>query len=180
MWSPDGASIDISQSVWNPVIDWSQFWDGGIFATYFHGLTADTIGFGAFKIFTAGYPTGLSDISFIVKMEISCNDVGKTVCLDSTWYPPGANWLWSTTGGAVVPGWDGPHCWTIDRIPCLRPEWTSYPTETIDFDYCDTASMLFEADDPMGGSLIYRLLSGPGEIDSLTGVWTYVPQTDDV
>ncbi|MDF1544043.1 MAG: hypothetical protein P1R58_02940, partial [bacterium] len=59
-----GPNVDASGSMWNPAIDWGTlYWDGGLFFNYFPGIGEDTIGFGNFKIFGTGYPSGSSDIA---------------------------------------------------------------------------------------------------------------------
>ncbi|MFH2049184.1 MAG: FG-GAP-like repeat-containing protein, partial [bacterium] len=115
VYSPDGAT-------WQPIIGdttsigWlTNYMDGGILIYGFsvNGSDADTIGFGGFKIFKPGIPNGFNDIVWWINTQLDDSQVGKTLCLDSTFYPPGGAWVWSTTGGTFQPQWNGPHCYDI-------------------------------------------------------------------
>jgi hypothetical protein len=185
VYSPDGANAEIlpaPASDWNPAIDWKAlYWDGGLFNNYFDGPTADTIGFGNFKIVGTGYPSGQGDIAFIIQSPVSCSDSGLTLCIDSSFYRPGGSWLWSTTGGPFTPTWDGPHCYMIDKVPDLPPQIDNCPG-AINQSHCNNASFDFDATDPDAtpGGVTYQLNSGPGSIDANTGVWSYSPSLADV
>ena len=46
------------------------------------------------------------------------------ICIDSSWFPPANDWLWSRYAGDLetpfsYPSWDGPYCYTI--YYCCEP-----------------------------------------------------------
>lgn len=81
------------------------------------GSGADTIGFGGNSKFPSpGVLPGFSEQVYSISTQVNDAQHGKTLCIDSTFYPPGGEWVWSVdTGvfGEVKPSWDGPHCFTI-------------------------------------------------------------------
>ncbi len=115
VYSPDGAN-------WNTAtIDTSgvgkALYDGGVFLNYFsvNGTGADTVGFGGFRLTGSGIPDGYDAEGFsLILGPISAGYVGKQICVDSAFYPPGGAWLWALDGGGnAYPEWGGPYCWTI-------------------------------------------------------------------
>lgn len=119
IYSPDGAEWDTA----------SGFDAGGITPEMFDqifydrqfsvsGSNADTIGFGGFSISGTGIPDGFDDVVFGIQIgPINAAYHGQRICLDSAFYPPGGEWMWSTDGGTVYPTWDGPHCFRIVNPP---------------------------------------------------------------
>ena len=102
---------------YNLLIDMIAFgFDGGFFVNSYgvNGFGVDTIGFGGFTLF-AGIPVGAEADVYEISTEIDHNlsGSGLYLCLDSTWYPPGGQWLWATIHGAVQPYWGGPYCYEI-------------------------------------------------------------------
>lgn len=91
--------------------------DGGTYVNYFsvNGSEEDTLGFGAFKMFAEGVPNDFDDNTFNVTFGlIDLIYVGKTICVDSSWYPPVAPWLWSLVGGVShTPYGERPYCYAI-------------------------------------------------------------------
>ena len=79
------------------------------------GSVSDTIGIGGFRLLGHGFLPGYDEPSIIISTQLSDADSNKTICLDSSFYSVN-QWLWSTTGGQVVPSWSGPHCYKI--FPC--------------------------------------------------------------
>jgi|GEM_PF-2130070 len=78
------------------------------------GQGADTVGFAAFVLFKPGIPDGYDDEGFKVTIgPIDAAHNGKTVCLDSAWFPPSGIWKWAAVGSDIFPSWDGPHCYTV-------------------------------------------------------------------
>lgn len=119
IYSPDDAS-------WQPPImvetaPLSIYFNSlipGFFFFYFtaDGMGADTIGFAAASFnFYPGLEPGFSNDLFFIETMLTEEQIGKTLCLDSTYsedYQIG--WLWAATGvGELVPEWDGPHCYEI-------------------------------------------------------------------
>ncbi len=113
VWSPDGATWEPITMTANPML--SMFYDGGIFIQNFSitGSGADTIGFGAFKLFSTGIIPPFDDWAVTVHTSVSSDMIGKTICIDSSFYPPAGPWLWNLDTGSLVPGWSGPHCFEI-------------------------------------------------------------------
>jgi hypothetical protein len=113
--SPDGCSWDI------PVIDTA----GGI-GDYLSnvniggnadGISPDTVWIGAaFMMGDPGVPNGYDDVILRITTMVDSSDSGKTIVIDSTFFPPAGSWKWATTGGEVIPNWYGPYsygtkCW---------------------------------------------------------------------
>ena len=175
-------------ATWQPiVIDsapgsqsvWSGF-DGGVFPIHLapNGVGADTVGIGGFSIMGAGLPDGMDQAMITITIPApgieDVND-GLDICLDSSFY--GQPWLWSTTAGGVTASWDGPHCYTIYRIPNEPPEITNCPT-ALGGDHCVVYSYLFTAVDPTPDPFEIHLLAGPGGMTGET--WSYAPTLADV
>ncbi len=115
VYSPDGAA-------WAPIVGdsvqlgWSDRYDGGLFFSAWSatGNGADTIGFGGFAMENGGLEVGFDQQSFIVETSIEAGQSGKTLCIDSCFYPPAGYWFWShSIDGNSEPAWDGPHCFPI-------------------------------------------------------------------
>ncbi|MCK4606732.1 MAG: hypothetical protein KAU35_05485 [candidate division Zixibacteria bacterium] len=91
------------------------------------GTGADTVGFGGYRINTPGLPAGFDDTTYTIQIgPIDFVYDGSIICLDSSYYPPAGEWLWSDGYDLYAPTWDGPHCFTVD--PC-NPDLTA-PTFT--------------------------------------------------
>jgi len=118
VYSPDGATwtsavID-SQGVFPSTMLDQQF----LINDFSTGSGADTVGFGAFRLFGTGIPAGFDDVfARITVGPIPAADEGKTICLDSSWYRPSGIWKWALGSSDVFPDWDGPHCYTIGAPP---------------------------------------------------------------
>ncbi len=100
-----------------PHFSWSAKYDGGFFINTFSvtGTGADTISFGGYAISGPGVVNGTDDTVWYVTTG-SDND-GDTLCIDSSFYPPGGEWLWATTAGVVFPAWYGPYCFHVHKVP---------------------------------------------------------------
>jgi len=116
IYSPDGAT-------WGtPVGDTldgfkGRFPDANVI-NYFSadGSGADTLGFMGFKFSpsSAGWPAGYNNVVFTITIHTNTADAGKTICLDSAYFPPGGTWLWvDPAANSIYPSWSGPHCFTI-------------------------------------------------------------------
>jgi len=116
VYSPDGA-------VWNPVFGdtlsfgWPEMFDL-VWSIKPFGVTgsgADTIGFGGARQDSSGLPDGFDEVVFTLSTEVSANQHGKTICIDSSFFPPSGWWMWAHGNGAgsSFPDWDGPYCFTI-------------------------------------------------------------------
>lgn len=81
------------------------------------GRGADTIGFAAFVLTgESGMVDGFDDDVLLIHAgPLSASSIGKTLCIDSSWYPE-VDWRWSAGGdGAGRPTWSGPHCYQIGQ-----------------------------------------------------------------
>ena len=121
VYSPDGAEWNTTSGAFADAYLAAEYMDGGSFVNEF-GVTGsgeDTVGFGAFKMFNEGIPTSYNSEVFNVTIgPIDPMYVGKTVCIDSSWYPPVSLWLWSLepNGDSYAPYWEGPRCYTISDV----------------------------------------------------------------
>ncbi len=119
VYSPDGADVSIQSG---SAI--GNLWTGSIFNDAFvidyFGPGPDTVGFGGVTIFGDGVPTGTADVAFRLTLNpLEPADDGKQVCVDSSFWPPGGQWMWASSGGGsgnYVPAWDGPHCFEIQYV----------------------------------------------------------------
>ena len=86
------------------------------------GSGADTVGFGGFRMFKPGMAPDFDDVAYTLDVgPIDASQNGKTLCLDSSFYPPSGTWKWAGSVSDIFPAWDGPHCYTIGA-PILPPE----------------------------------------------------------
>jgi len=125
VYSPDGATWDpityvpYEESIYNYVVyypEWEDIFDTWIYAGPYSvtGSGADTIGFGGWTFEGTGVPDGFSEVVFTISTVLDESQIGKTLCLDSCWYPTENPWVWTSEGfGDIYPAWDGPHCFAI-------------------------------------------------------------------
>jgi hypothetical protein len=122
VYSPDGAIWADLQGAWSPM---SDHWFDADYVNYFgnDGFESDTVGFAGFSLFgNPGIPPGDTSNLFTISLDLSnAANLGKEICIDSCFYPPGGQWLWSVApySDEFVPDWDGPHCF---RIACADLE----------------------------------------------------------
>lgn len=118
IYSPDGAT-------WTPPVGDTTGGIGDPFDLFFainyfstDGIDADTIGYAGSRKFSPGLLPGYNEIAFLISLETQADDNGKTICVDSSWFPNTGKWLWANLSGSVAPpDWGGPYCYTIDT--CL-------------------------------------------------------------
>ena len=87
------------------------------------GAGADSVGFGLWHVSGSGLPTSFNDRAFTVEIgPIDTGDDGKTICLDSAFYPPSGVWKWATRHPYpdYFPSWDGPHCFEVGSWDSLQ------------------------------------------------------------
>jgi len=115
VYSPDGVQWTSTTGDTTGTVGKAQFdLVFTILAFSVTGSGADTVGFGGAKLSKPGLPPGFDDIAFTVQIgPISPSYHGRTICIDSSWYPPGGDWLWATSGEDVFPDWDGAQCFWI-------------------------------------------------------------------
>ncbi len=113
IYSKDGAEWGTTKADTTTELGRKLF-DGGVFTPMF-GITgkgADTVGFGGFAIQKGGMQPGFDAVALRIQIgPIDQKYEGKTICLDSCFYPPGGAWIWS--GYKTPPSWGGPYCYTI-------------------------------------------------------------------
>ncbi len=117
IYSSDGATWTTSTFEKTSAITITMF-DNLLFAytSSISGSDADTIGFGGYSLFAPGIPDGFDEIVYTISIgPAGAESHDKTICLDSAWYPPTNDWLWATDDIVIVPDWDGPHCYTINK-----------------------------------------------------------------
>ena len=151
------------------------------------GIGADTIGFAGSQKYGGGVPDGFSEVVYKISFFVDVADSNETLCLDSSFYPPTNEWLWSSDTldptnpgtGDIFPAWGGPYCFTIFKVPNLPPEITNC-SPLPSFDHCLLATYDFNASDPESDPFTFHMASGPGIIDANTGEWSYQPTLGDV
>ncbi len=117
-YSPDGATWDVIDLRGKEHLDPTNFYFLDVIEYPGFPAAGDTVGFGAFGIY--GLPAGSYYPAFeIVLGPFDATDVGKTVCIDSTYFGTGDNpWLWwSKNRDRIWPAWGGPYCFTIAQPP---------------------------------------------------------------
>jgi len=164
VYSPDGAvwdpitwapyfDMDTYQWVF-PYPDWQNIYNGSIKLNDFSvtGSGADTIGFAGYSDpssppYSPGVPPDFNEIVYTVTTLVDDNQHGKTLCLDSSFYPPENQWLWaSDTGvpgvslGEVFPLWDGPHCYFIRDPDYIQPSNLIISTDSLHFEAIESES----------------------------------------
>ena len=122
IYSPDGAvwSGPVSLDKTTGLIPASNF-DGALVGLVSHGIGVDTIGVGGIYMQGEGLPAYFNGPAFSFHIgSFSEADIGKQICVDSTWFRPVNNWKWVGMNydiGQVTkyPDWTGPYCFTIVR-----------------------------------------------------------------
>lgn len=121
IYSPEGAtwapvSHDTANLGWPDRFD-MVFWVREYSVT---GSGADTISFtgvtGAEQ--GPGLPYGFDEVAFMITVNAHVEDTGKTICIDSSYFPPSGAWEWAcgSEWGTFYPAWSG-HCYTIIDCP---------------------------------------------------------------
>jgi len=115
IYSPDGATWGPPEGVMSDeTINAFDFLTG---INYFSadGAGADTIGFYGQILSNDGWLPEYDGVSFSITIHTDSADAGKTICLDSSYFPPAGGWIWtSSQPGWGDVSWSGPHCFTID------------------------------------------------------------------
>jgi len=119
IYSPDDVkwTAMIGDTVGDP--GGTQF-DSGLFINHFSisGSGADTVGFDGRADTGRGLIAGYNAIAYRVTIgPIALEHYGKQICIDSAWFPPAGEWLWSSKDSLYQPTWNGPYCYTIYRPP---------------------------------------------------------------
>ncbi len=167
------------------VADLSALWDGGQPITPFlDGTSPEMVGVAGFSFFKDGLPEGFSVNPYVTITTSPMDEAwaGGQLCIDSAFYPPGGYWLWADAADPVdrVPAWGGPYCYTIEKIPNLCPTITNPPAVQLGGSHCTAISYDFNATDPEADAITFHKVSGIGNIDPVSGVWSYSPTIADV
>ena len=151
--------------------------NGGQFYNPFglNGTGTDTLGLGAFKLSGGGLPIG--GVCELGHFTVTLNDDadGEQFCIDSCWYPPSNDFLWTCDTGGVFVLWQGPFCFNLYDVPNEPPDFVTCPT-TVSGSHCDILSTTVVAEDTdgIGGPPVtYNLLAGPGNLSG--GAWSFQP-----
>ncbi|MEA2030380.1 MAG: hypothetical protein U9N55_02130, partial [candidate division Zixibacteria bacterium] len=149
------------------------------------GIGADTVGSGGYSV--NGIPAGTSVdwLELTTSLDNSLDGQDKYLCIDSAWYPPSNPYVLSlATSGETPPDWGGPYCYLIENPENMPAEFDVCPAVEQVFDHTVTATYDFDATDPdpaiSPGPLTFSYVSGIGDIDPVTGVWSYAPSIADV
>lgn len=113
--SPDGARWTTTIGDTTGTVGQAQFdLVFSLMAFSVTGSGADTVGFGGAKIYGPGLLPGFDDIAYKVQIgPIGSSYHGDRICIDSSWFPPGGDWLWAISSITVNPDWDGARCFRI-------------------------------------------------------------------
>ena len=111
----------------------STFFDYGLFVNSYsdadsdtltppvYGSGYDTVGFAGLVNEGVGLFDGFDEECFTITIEsIDCANEGRTICLDSAFFRPIGNWVWSIATVPQTndfPTWSGQTCWTITCGP---------------------------------------------------------------
>jgi hypothetical protein len=123
-----------------------------------------------------GYPNNLGEIkvfSFQLYITGFCYELG-TFCIEQgdaidNMY----DWLFDDP----MPTFSK-KCWPVKVPPCDPPIMDNCPVQ-ITAGMGEPATFQFQGHDPAGDPIKYRLLSGPGAIDSISGLWSCTFTTSD-
>ena len=143
----------------------------------------DTLGisFGGYVTAAPGGWGNQVDCGAVWSMSIQTvlADSGKHMCFDTS--SSLVVWKWSDGSNNWYPTWTDGDCYMIDPVPNLRPSITTCPV-SVTFNHCYTGYYDYDATDPEVDTFFFYLTSGPGEIDSVSGEWTWttaIPQEID-
>jgi len=127
VYSPSGAEWDTTQitAVYNFGAPDNIFSEHGTREFSVTGSGADTVAFYGACIVSYGFPPGFDTITHTISVgPIDRSFSGGTICIDSSWFPPANEWMWSRHSQDpsllfTYPAWDGPYCYTI--YYCCEP-----------------------------------------------------------
>jgi len=127
IYSPTGAQWGTSHM--QALVDW-----GGPYAAFdkfgtksfgVTGNVSDTVALYAVNILRTGMDAYFDSVAYAITIgPINSSYSGGTICIDSSWFPPSNDWIWSrynddTDFPFSYPSWDGPYCYTI--YYCCEP-----------------------------------------------------------
>ncbi|MFH1375040.1 MAG: hypothetical protein ABII79_14750, partial [bacterium] len=120
------------------------------------GTGRDTTSLGGYAV-APGIEVGYDSAAFYVTS--GSDNAGDTVCIDSSFYPPGGTWLWSWMGGGTFsPDWGGPYCLLIKDTIEVQPELVLTP-DTLYYTAVEgganPAADSFEVSETAGGNIAF-------------------------
>ncbi|MBU8934867.1 MAG: T9SS type A sorting domain-containing protein [candidate division Zixibacteria bacterium] len=120
VYSPDGAQWSYTSIDTTGTLGFDQF-DLAVFSYGINvdGAPADTVAFGGLTLTHSGLTSGFDDVAYTISLgSFEASDIGKTICIDSAFFPPAGRWVWSVEGqNAYSPPFGGPYCYTIVDEP---------------------------------------------------------------
>jgi len=113
LYSPDGANIgaiELSSGTLYEDLWFLEIWTQD-------PVAGEPFGNVAISITEPGMDPGYDGVAYQIEVEpFSEEDLGKTICFDSSYYAPAGKWMWAIDGqNTLLPSWDGPHCFTIEE-----------------------------------------------------------------
>ncbi|SYZ74126.1 hypothetical protein TRIP_C60396 [Candidatus Zixiibacteriota bacterium] len=141
-----------------------ESWDGNLPNMYCY------VGVGV----SHGFPINSGEIKML-SIDIVINDTLGNLCIDS-----GGNqdivysWLFDDP----VPGFTKT-CWPVKNNPNQAPTFTNC-IRSLSGSHGHLMTYTFQAADLENDTIKYQIVSGPGTIDSLSGLWSYVPHCSEV
>lgn len=176
----------------NPIAEgWFSDLTGLIFQNSIDGTSPDTFLIGGAAIFL-GMPIVTEQHILTLTLDMGPG-VGE-LCIDSSWVNPSGSWQWYQLtcghGGGDRPDFldddlntGSPFCITVwDTTGCASPTITSVPAgDELSGSHCSALSFDFDAN-PGSGMYItgWQLVSGPGTINSATGLYEVGPMASGV
>jgi len=125
IYSPDGAEWNTTEGGFTGTITYPYMFENQV--VNYAGVTgtgADTVGFGLYHVtIGSGLPIGFDNTAFTIEIgPLDPGSYGKTICLDSAFYPPSGVWKWSCLSPcpSFIPSWDGPHCFEVGSWDSLQ------------------------------------------------------------
>jgi len=169
LYSPDGAT-------WQPAVGdtaslgWPDRFDLLFAINHFSctGSGADTVGFAGVLQYGTGLEDGFDEVSFSVNTEVSGDAFGKTLCIDSSFFPPSGYWLWALpTGQSIYPQWNGPYCFDLLGVLPGPGDSLIVPSVTVDVGSM-TQPVNVKLTQPIKGASIPIKIPSSVAVDSLT------------
>ena len=134
---------------------WEDLFDFTFEVLYFgcNGDDEDTVGFAGVIKNGDGFLQGYDEVCWFVSTTPSAD--GDTLCIDSSYYPPGGPFIYATTAGTILTGWGGPYCYHVYFVPNPAPYWVSPPGNG-NADHCAIYEVVLTAQDDFLGPPLHQ------------------------